>query len=221
MTGLHRNLQFGPDTGTVSAPVTGGQLVEADPVNVGFVRPASAGSTTVLGVAFADAQPTGTNPTNPLNIAWAHPEVAIQFGPADVDLTYSASSLYGQPLVATAGGAVAPAGASATSAVNTTLASASSAGATTISTAATIAAGTFITIDSGGVQETRVTSAVSGAGPFTVTVPALTYPHSSGVAVTAPSSGTGAAAAVGNVIGRCTAPYGVSAGTVGRARLYL
>jgi hypothetical protein len=226
MTGLHRNLQLGPDTALVSAPVSGGQLLEADPVNVGFVRPASAGSTTVVGVAFGDAQPAGTNPgvganAGPLNIGWAHPEVAVQFGPADVDLVYSASATYGVSLVASAGGTVAPAGATSTASVNTTLAASSLAGATTISTAATIAAGTFVTIDSGTNQETRTTSAVSGAGPYTVTVPALTYGHSSGATVTAPASGSGAAAAVGNVVGRCTAPFGVSAGSAGRARLYL
>jgi hypothetical protein len=113
---MHRNLKLGPDTAVVSAAVTGGQLLEADSTNVGYVHPAGAASTTVVGVATADAQPSGTNPTNPLNISWAHPEVGIEYGPADVDVVYSTNAAYGQLLIAAANGQVAY---SATPAVGT------------------------------------------------------------------------------------------------------
>lgn len=65
----------------------------------------------------------------------------------------------------------------------TTLASSAASGDTTISTVASIAAGTYITIGTGALAEVRLTSAVSGAGPYTVTVPALTYGHASGAYV--------------------------------------
>ena len=67
---------------------------------------------------------------------------------------------------------------------NTTLASAATANATTISTAATIAVGSYITIDVGTVRETVLTTAVSGTGPFTVTIATpLAFAHASGSAV--------------------------------------
>lgn len=52
---------------------------------------------------------------------------------------------------------------------NTTLSSGASAGATSISTAATIPSGSYIVIGNGAANpEVRLTTAVSGAGPFTV-----------------------------------------------------
>lgn len=59
----------------------------------------------------------------------------------------------------------------------TTLAAASIAGAVSISTVATIPIGSYITIGIGLTAEVVLTTNVSGAGPFTVTVPALTYAH--------------------------------------------
>jgi hypothetical protein len=62
--------------------------------------------------------------------------------------------------------------------ISTTLASAvGTVGAVTISTTATIPVGSLIAIDTGNNTEYRVTTAVSGAGPFTVTVPALSLTH--------------------------------------------
>jgi hypothetical protein len=72
----------------------------------------------------------------------------------------------------------------------TALAALSAAAATTISTVASIPAGTYITIGTGVTKEVRLTTAVSGAGPYTVTVPALAYGHASGSVV---GSATGAA----------------------------
>jgi len=63
----------------------------------------------------------------------------------------------------------------------TTLSSGSSVGATTISTVASISNGTLIQIDTGTLSEVRLTTGVSGAGPFSVTFATpLVNAHSSG-----------------------------------------
>lgn len=110
MSGAHRNYQLGPVTYKVSAAVTGGQLVEADASNPGLVKPASAGSKTVLGVAMADAAPAAAD-ANPLIVSAYQPEVAVEFGPADMDVTYTGACALGVQLVAGANGTVSPVGA--------------------------------------------------------------------------------------------------------------
>lgn len=73
---------------------------------------------------------------------------------------------------------------------NTTLAASAAAGATSVSSAASCAAGTWIVIGSGSTQETHQVQAVSGAGPFTLTLQQggvgypLVYAQSNGAAVT-------------------------------------
>ena len=99
------NLRLGPATYAVSTAVTGGQLVMPDGTT-GLVKPATAGATTVLGVALSDANPAGSTPTSPLNLGWSQPEVAVAYGPADVDLTYTTAAAFGELLVADANGAV-------------------------------------------------------------------------------------------------------------------
>lgn len=74
-----------------------------------------------------------------------------------------------------------------TSGAGTTLSTASTAGATTVSTVATEAVGTILQIDTNTgtttTAECRKVTAVTGAGPYTLTLDqALTYPHASGVA---------------------------------------
>lgn len=108
MPGTRRVMQLGPETMTVSAAVIGGRLVEADTANPGFVKHAGAGSVLVAGVAMTDGQPAGSAPTNPLNLAWARPDVAVAYGPADVDVTFAAAANYMQHLIAAAGGQVTP-----------------------------------------------------------------------------------------------------------------
>ena len=76
-----------------------------------------------------------------------------------------------------------------TAGVSTTLSSAAAAAATTISVAASIAANSYISIDTGTLQEYRKVTAVSGAGPYTLTLDtALTSAHASSVAVVATTS---------------------------------
>lgn len=84
-----------------------------------------------------------------------------------------------------------------TAGVSTTLSSATLVGATSISTAASIAAGSIIKIDSGANLEYAKVTAVSGAGPYTLTVTTsasgsvgLTYAHNSAVAVVSQTTHT-------------------------------
>jgi hypothetical protein len=71
------------------------------------------------------------------------------------------------------------------STVATTLSSAATAGATTIASVASIPVGNTIVIDSAGTAEVRTVSAVSGTGPYTLTVAALGAAHASGATVVA------------------------------------
>src|SRR5579872_4632267 len=67
-----------------------------------------------------------------------------------------------------------------------TLSSGASAGATSVSSSVSIPNGTRIQIDTGVNSEVVTTNgAPSGAGPYTIPVPALKYSHLSGVAITA------------------------------------
>lgn len=81
---------------------------------------------------------------------------------------------------------------------NTTLSASASAAATTITTVATIAAGSYITLDVGLLRETVLTTNVSGAGPFTITLATpLAFGHASGTSVgSATGVNYGAAAAL-------------------------
>lgn len=107
MSGANRTLQFGPATYEVNVAVTGGQLVMPDSTT-GKVKPTTAGALTVLGVAMADANPSGTNPTSPLNTAWPQSLVAVGYGPGEFVLTYTGAAAFGVLLKAAAAGAVAP-----------------------------------------------------------------------------------------------------------------
>lgn len=101
-------LQHGPDTFEVNVAVTGGMLVEPDAAT-GKVKPATAGSLKVLGVAAADANPAGTDTAT--NFANARPHVAVYYAPVDVKVTYTGAATFGAKLIAAANGQVTPAGA--------------------------------------------------------------------------------------------------------------
>lgn len=76
-----------------------------------------------------------------------------------------------------------------TAATSTTLSASTSVGATTITTVASIAASTSVSIDTAGLQEYARVTAVSGSGPYTLTVTGggttggLVNAHASSVAV--------------------------------------
>ena len=67
--------------------------------------------------------------------------------------------------------------------VTTTLAAASSASATSLSSTAFIPTGATIEVDTGTLRERRVITNVTGVGPYTLSVKAMTGAHASGVAV--------------------------------------
>jgi hypothetical protein len=104
MSGVNPVLVEGPDTVTVNVAVLGGQLVMPD--TGGRVKPATAGATTVLGVALEDGQPTSAQ--TPLNFSIARPEIAICYGDVDIRVTYAASAAWGVKLKAAASGQVTP-----------------------------------------------------------------------------------------------------------------
>lgn len=95
----------GGDTVEVSVPVTPGQGLEADPDNVGKVRPWSAGSTRRVGVAQVGGAPPATNAYN--NMAPQRPHVSVQRAPMNTRMKYTQAAAWRQPLVAAANGAVA------------------------------------------------------------------------------------------------------------------
>lgn len=121
MPGVVPKFAGGPITCRVLETVKGGQLVEARTsavtnFGIGNCGVAAAASTKVLGVATKDARPPASN------------ESTDAFGNVTVDVTqiteftavgingvypvlYSANAAFGDPLVATANGTVAPAGA--------------------------------------------------------------------------------------------------------------
>lgn len=106
---------FTPDNDGVG--IVGGLLLEAR--STGRVGVAAAASVHVVGVALTDAQAPEalvTAPTvdafgrNVLSAAQFPTSVAVAYGGAEVAVTYSANAAFGDLLVATAGGKVAPAG---------------------------------------------------------------------------------------------------------------
>jgi len=115
MSGVNPRYVQGPVTYQVVETVVGGQLVEAR--TGGKVGVAAAGSVRCLGVATKDATPTvagtGTdvfgNPTFALQMVTD--QVAVGGSDAIYPVTYSANATFGDRLVCTANGTVAPAGA--------------------------------------------------------------------------------------------------------------
>lgn len=106
MPGAAQYMQLGPRTFEVNVAVTGGQVVEVDAATA-KIKPATANSGKVLGVALADANPAGSDPVNPIQMgAWARPEVAVARGPAEVYVTYTGAATFGDLLISAANGQV-------------------------------------------------------------------------------------------------------------------
>lgn len=115
MAGIIPKFENGPVTYEVVEQVIGGQLVEAR--TGGKVGVAAAASVKVLGVATTDATPTPTAASTDVFGNQTIPMVPIDqytaVGGASriYPVTYSANAAFGDKLVATANGTVAPAGA--------------------------------------------------------------------------------------------------------------
>lgn len=117
MPGVVPKFVDGPITYKVKATVIGGHIVEgaAADADGGICQHAGAASVKVLGVATKDARkavdPTTTDPFgNPItDVTQVTDEVAV--GQGVYPVFYSANANFGDALVATANGTVAPAGA--------------------------------------------------------------------------------------------------------------
>lgn len=120
MPGVPQVTQGGPKTFVPAdnAFVRGGRLVEA--VAGGRIQEAGAASVKVLGVALTDAIAPEDVVTTASTDAQGRPlvpapplptSVAVAYAGTEVAVTYSANAAFGDPLVATADGTVAPAAA--------------------------------------------------------------------------------------------------------------
>ncbi len=120
MSGISQVTQGGPKTFVPAdnQVIKGGQLVEA--TTGGRIKSAAAASTKVLGVALHDALAPedfpGADATDALGrtVVAAVPvptSVSVAYGGTEVKVSYSADAAFGDKLVATANGTVAPAGA--------------------------------------------------------------------------------------------------------------
>lgn len=116
MPGVIPKFERGPVTYEVNAVVRGGRLVEPDGTTK-KVKEATAGTTKCLGVATKDAKPrgstTGTDEFGNDTITMVNVTefTAVGGSNAIYPVTYSANASFGDMLVVTANGTVAPAGA--------------------------------------------------------------------------------------------------------------
>ncbi|MGI5222179.1 hypothetical protein [Nocardia sp. CA-290969] len=120
MAGIAQVTQGGPKTFTPAdnEVIKGGQLVEAR--SGGRIGVAAAASTKVLGVALTDAVAPEDFPAadgtdalgrTVVSMVPVPTTVAVAYGGTEVKVTYSANASFGDKLVATTAGTVAPAGA--------------------------------------------------------------------------------------------------------------
>lgn len=116
MTGIIPKFESGPVTYTANAVVRAGRMVEPDAAT-GKIKEAAAGTFKCLGVATTDAQPTPTaNTTDAFGnqvISMVAVDQYCAVGGSDriYPVEYSANAAFGDFLVVTAAGTVAPAGA--------------------------------------------------------------------------------------------------------------
>lgn len=122
MSAIPEVTKTGPRTYAVVEVVIGGQLVEGRPTTNGVngIGVAGAGSVKCLGVALLDTIPDAAVVTEPtvdnfgtanLLVATQNTRCSVANAPAEVPVKYSANAAFGDRLVVTAAGTVAPAGA--------------------------------------------------------------------------------------------------------------
>jgi polygalacturonase len=104
MAGSYPTLQLGPATYEVNVAVTGGQLVEPDSTT-GKVKPATAGSKFVLGMAMDDAVPTGSGDN--VHFGTARNRVAVLSSGEAVRTATAVAIVAGSLVIAGANGTVA------------------------------------------------------------------------------------------------------------------
>ncbi len=116
MSAVPQVTKTGPKTFIPVEAILGGQLVEARAA--GRIGVAAAGSLKVLGVAVTDAtspdlislEPTTVAGRSVLNAAILPVNVGVAYGGIEVPVIYSGAAAFGDKLVPTANGQVAPAG---------------------------------------------------------------------------------------------------------------
>jgi hypothetical protein len=108
MSGVYPVTEKGPDTYTVSATVTGGQLVFPDGSNAGMVKPTTGVVDGVLGMAMNDAVPAGSG--SGLDFATAPSTTSVAHGPSTVPLTAAGNIVFGALVTSAASGQVATIG---------------------------------------------------------------------------------------------------------------
>jgi hypothetical protein len=83
MAGRRPVLEFGPLSFSANVNINGGQLVEPDSGNPGFIKPAAAASIKCLGVAVGDAAGLPA-PNKSSTDAWGNPVYMAQVPPNEV-----------------------------------------------------------------------------------------------------------------------------------------
>ena len=113
MTGVNPRFKHGPITYEVNAPVKGGQVVEPDGTT-GKIKPATAGSAKVLGVALTDAKPDGPTTSTDADgfpvtvVPTLTKETVVEDNAWIPGVTYAAAATFGAALKAAANGQVTP-----------------------------------------------------------------------------------------------------------------
>lgn len=118
MAGIRPVLETGRQTFSANVNINGGQLVEPDSGNPGFIKPCTAGSTKCLGAAISDAAGLPA-PNQSSTDAWGNPIYKAQEPPNEVAvaqdgvwrLTASGAIPFGNYVIPGANGTVADGGA--------------------------------------------------------------------------------------------------------------
>ena len=118
MAGIRPVLEFGPLSFSANVNINGGQLVEPDAGNPGFIKPATAATTKCLGVAHGDAAGLPA-PNKTSSDAWGNPTYMAHVPPNEVAvaihgvwrLTASGAIPFGNYVVCGANGVVVDGGA--------------------------------------------------------------------------------------------------------------
>jgi hypothetical protein len=169
----------GPDTFPASVFIDGGLLVEPDPGTPGFIRPASAGSSTVLGVNLQPAEPATFAPDSTdaygapvLDISVPDSNCAIAFT-GTYKLIYDDTVPFGSAVVCSGAGHVGPA--VLTGSTKTTVADGVTLGPKANVTDAVLTAGSPVVTTTGTTfVATDVTRTVTGTGiPSGTTITAV------------------------------------------------
>jgi hypothetical protein len=103
MSGVYPVTQHGPDTYTVSATVTGGQLVMVDG-STGMVKPTTGVVSNILGVALTDGAPAGSGADN--DFTTPPTTISVAYVPCTVKVKATGAIAFGDLVTSAAAGTV-------------------------------------------------------------------------------------------------------------------